>query len=281
MEDTDFLKVTDAYKYFGVQGEGMFGKDKTVVKAVDGVTLNLRKRAHLSIVGESGSGKSTLARLILGLERPTSGSIIFKGTEIAKKSASQLRHFRRYMQIVFQDPFASLNPAMSIGETVERPMKVLGLFEKAERRERVQQILKQVGLTDYANRFPGELSGGQRQRVAIARAISVNPELLILDEPTSALDVSIQAQIVRLLAEIQKQSDVTYILITHNIALIPYLTEQTAVMHLGKVVEMTDTATLLSNPSHPYTKQLLASAPVPDPRARKTDPRSKTGNHEG
>ncbi len=267
------LQVENVTKLFNVQSSGTgFGRDKiattTIVRAVDSVSIEINRGEHLSIVGESGSGKTTLARMILGLERPTSGKIIFRGTDFARAKERELRPLRKSIQIVFQDPYSSLNPRMSVRETVERPLKILLQMGESERRERVASILRQVGLADYQDRIPSELSGGQRQRVAIARAISINPELIVLDEPTSALDVSIQAQVVSLLKEIESKFEITFILITHNMALIPYLTKKTAVMYSGKIVEVGNTEDILSRPEHPYTKHLVASIPIPDPSVR-------------
>jgi ABC-type oligopeptide transport system ATPase subunit len=255
-----FLTVDSIKKYFPVKES--FGITGKLLKAVDGISFEVGKDSVFAIVGESGCGKSTVARMILKLLKPTEGAILFKGENIAGFNGGRLKQFRRSVQVVFQDPFASLNPRMRIIDTLSEPLKVHNILPKNGIINRVVQLLEQVGLTrDALSRYPHEFSGGQRQRICIARALALSPELIIADEPLSALDVSIQAQILNLFKEIRKTSAISFILISHNLNVVSYFSDEVAVMHLGKIVEQAKTEDLFQSPRHPYTKLLLSSAP--------------------
>jgi oligopeptide transport system ATP-binding protein len=247
--------------------KGLFGA-ASVVRAVDDVSFFIEKGETFGLVGESGSGKTTTGRCILRLIEPTKGEVLFDGRDVLKLSRGDLRRARRDMQIVFQDPYSSLNPRMRVDEIVEEPLVIHKLGSKAERRERVKQLFALVGLNpDHLRRYPHEFSGGQRQRIGLARALALNPSLIIADEPVSALDVSVQAQVVNLLMELQQRLKLTYLFIAHDLRLVEHICSRVAVMYLGRIVEMGDTAKLFASPQHPYTRALLSAIPIPDPDA--------------
>jgi ABC-type oligopeptide transport system ATPase subunit len=247
--------------------KGLFGK-RTVVRAVDDVSFSIEKGETFGLVGESGSGKTTTGRCILRLIEPTAGEVIFDGRDVLKLSRGDLRRARRDMQIVFQDPYSSLNPRMRVEDVVEEPLIIHKLGSRADRRARVRELFSLVGLNaDHLRRYPHEFSGGQRQRIGLARALALNPSLIIADEPVSALDVSVQAQVVNLLMELQERLHLTYLFIAHDLRLVEHICSRVAVMYLGKIVETGDTAKLFAAPQHPYTRALLSAIPVPDPDA--------------
>ena len=263
------LKVDNLKKYFPMYG-GIFSKVIGHVQAVDGVSFDLQRGEILGLVGESGCGKTTVGRLILGLLEPTEGDILFENKSLAGMSKSALRRLKRDMQIIFQDPYASLNPRMSIGEIIAEPLLVHAIAKSREREERVIYLLQKVGLeAGYRNRYPHEFSGGQRQRIGIARALALQPKLIVCDEPVSALDVSIQAQVINLLEELQDEFGLTYLFIAHDLSVIKHMSDQVAVMYLGKIVEKAATQNLYADPLHPYTQALLSAVPLPDPFAAK------------
>ena len=260
----DLLEVKDLVKYFEVENSDDF------VRAVDDVSFEIIAGETLGLVGESGCGKSTVGRCLLRLVEPTSGEIVFEGKNITHLRNKEMQALRREMQIIFQDPYASLNPRLSIRSIVSEPLKIHGIGNRVEQAERVADLLVRVGLDPkYANRYPHEFSGGQRQRIGIARALALNPKLIICDEPVSALDVSVQAQVVNLLQELQDEFGLTYLFISHGLAVVEHISDRVAVMYLGKIVEICDAAELYSNPLHPYTKALLSAIPVPDPKQKR------------
>ena len=261
------LEVEDLQMYFPVTSGIVFQKKVADVKAVDGVSFTLKKGETLGLVGESGCGKTTAGRTILQLYKPTGGSIKFNGTELNGLKGNSLRAVRRDMQMIFQDPYGSLNPRMTCGDIVGEPLKVHKLTSsKSEYNERVSELLSIVGLSPYmAERYPHEFSGGQRQRIGIARALAVNPSLIICDEPVSALDVSIQAQVINLLEDLQEQLDLTYIFIAHDLSVVKHISDRIAVMYLGHIVEIAERNELYENPVHPYTQALLSAIPIADP----------------
>ncbi len=260
------LEVRNLVKHFQVGG-GFFGGAAGVVRAVDGVSFSIARGETLGLVGESGCGKTTTGRCILLLEQPTSGQIVFEGQDLTRLPAGELRRVRRRMQVIFQDPYSSLNPRMTVGQIIEEPMAVHRLVrEPAARRGRCRDLLQRVGLLpQHASRYPHELSGGQRQRVGIARALAMEPSVIVCDEPVSALDVSIQAQIINLLEDLQAEFGLTYLFVAHDLAVVRHISDRVAVMYLGKIVEIADRATLYEAPVHPYTRALLAAVPIPDP----------------
>jgi oligopeptide/dipeptide ABC transporter ATP-binding protein len=268
-EDADaraeLVRVRGLFKHFPVAN----GDD--VVRAVDGVTFEIFRGETLGLVGESGCGKSTVGRCLLRLIEPTRGSVEFDGRDVLATSGAELRRLRREMQIIFQDPYASLNPRMRVRDIVAEPLVIHGIGDKAERRERVAELLRKVGLDpDYRDRYPHEFSGGQRQRIGIARALALNPKLIVADEPVSALDVSVQAQVINLLEDLQKEFELTYLFISHGLAVVEHISDRVAVMYLGRIVEVAPAEDLYANPLHPYTRALLSAIPVPDP-TRKRD----------
>jgi len=260
------LEVKDLKKYFPITKGIVIQRTVGAVKAVDGLNFFIRRGETLGLVGESGCGKATTGRSILQLYKPTAGQVIFKGEDLTKMKRGHLRSMRRQMQIIFQDPYASLNPRMTVGAIVGEPLEIHHLASGKEKRERVQQLLRQVGLNPYfVNRYPHEFSGGQRQRIGVARALAVNPEFIVCDEPISALDVSIQAQIINLLEELQEEYNLTYLFIAHDLSVVRHISDRVAVMYLGKIVELADRDELYDNPKHPYTQALLSAVPIPDP----------------
>jgi oligopeptide/dipeptide ABC transporter ATP-binding protein len=264
---TDGLAVMEhVVKHFPVQGPRRIGAEREVVHAVDDVSLSVRRGETLGVVGESGSGKSTLARCLLGLYPVTSGKVLFDGEEISSLSARRLRHSRRDMQMVFQDPYGALNPRRRVGSIIADPLAIHTRDSRADRRLRVQELMELVGLNpEHYNRFPNEFSGGQRQRIGVARALAMRPKLIVCDEPVSSLDVSIQAQILNLLIDLQSELGLTYVFIAHDLSVIRHVSDWVDVMYLGKIVERGPVADLFHSPRHPYTAALLAAIPVPDP----------------
>ena len=251
------LEVTGLKKYFSAAGG--------VVRSVDGVSLSIRRGETLGLVGESGCGKTTTGRTIVRLYEPTEGRVVFKGRDITHLSQGELLPFRKQMQMIFQDPYASLNPRMTVGDIVMEPMVIHGV-PRDERTDRMRRLMTLVGLdSEHANRYPHEFSGGQRQRIGIARALAVEPEFIVADEPISALDVSIQAQVVNMLEDLQSELGLTYLFIAHDLSMVKHISSRIAVMYLGSIVELAESGELYSNPQHPYTQSLLSSIPVPDP----------------
>jgi oligopeptide transport system ATP-binding protein len=264
-EDSVLVKVRGLKKYFPIT-RGVLQRHVGDVKAVDGVSFDIYSGETLGLVGETGSGKTTVGRTMLRLYEPTDGRILFEESDLADMSAGDLRRMRRRMQMIFQDPYASLNPRMTVGGIIGEPLEVHRVARGREKRERVQELLQVVGLNPYfVNRYPHEFSGGQRQRIGVARALALNPDLIVCDEPISALDVSIQAQVVNLLEELQERLGLTYLFIAHDLSMVRHISDRVAVMYLGKIMELTGRDELYLNPLHPYTQALMSAVPVPDP----------------
>lgn len=260
------VRVENLKKHFPITRGIVFQKQVGAIKAVDGVSFDVYRGETLGLVGESGCGKSTTGRTVLQLYRPTSGNVYFEDENLVEMKGEQLRRQRRKMQMIFQDPYASLNPRMTVGNIVGEPLEVHGIATGKAQQERVQELLDRVGLNPYfINRYPHEFSGGQRQRIGVARALALNPSFIVCDEPISALDVSIQAQVVNLLEDLQKELSLTYLFIAHDLSMVRHISNRVAVMYLGKIVELTDRNTLYGAPQHPYTQALLSAVPIPDP----------------
>ncbi len=260
------VRVKDLKKHFPITRGIVIQRQVGAVKAVDGVSFDVYRGETLGLVGESGCGKSTTGRTILQLYRPTEGAVYFEKENLAELKGGPLRRMRRRMQMIFQDPYASLNPRMTVGNIIGEPLEVHGVATGKARRERVQELLTLVGLNPYfVNRYPHEFSGGQRQRIGVARALALKPDFIVCDEPISALDVSIQAQVVNLLEDLQEKFGLTYLFIAHDLSMVRHISDRVAVMYLGKIVELTDKDSLYTSPQHPYTRALLSAVPIPDP----------------
>ncbi|WP_152396765.1 ABC transporter ATP-binding protein [Paenibacillus guangzhouensis] len=266
-KDDVLLDVRHLKKYFPV-GSGGFGRDKKVLKAVDNISFHINRGETFGLVGESGCGKSTTGRSIVRLHEVTDGEIWFDGKDVAKMKEKELKPFRKRMQAIFQDPYSSLNPSMNVSQIINEPMEIHGFGSRKERDERVLELLNKVGLkSEHIDRYPHEFSGGQRQRISIARALSVNPEFILCDEPISALDVSVQAQVVNMLEDLQGEFGLTYLFIAHDLSMVRHISNRIGVMYLGKLVELAPSDELYTHPAHPYTQALLSAIPVPDPKA--------------
>jgi oligopeptide/dipeptide ABC transporter ATP-binding protein len=259
------VEVNELIKHFPASG-------KQVVRAVDGVTFSIRRGETFGLVGESGCGKTTVGRCILRLTEPTEGAVRFEDRDLATLGRGELRQMRRRMQIIFQDPYSSLNPRMKVGSIIAEPLEIHRVGSRQERNERVAELLRVVGLDpDFTNRYPHQFSGGQRQRIGIARALALNPDFIVADEPVSALDVSVQAQVVNLLQDLQEQFGLTYLFISHGLAVVKHISSRVGVMYLGKLVELAPAEAIYERPLHPYTQALLAAIPIPDPDAKKPE----------
>ena len=265
-QNGELIRVRNLKMHFPITRGLLFQRKVGAIKAVDGISFDIKRGETLGLVGESGCGKSTTGRALLQLYRPTSGEVFFEGDNLTKLSGERLRRMRRRMQMIFQDPYASLNPRMTVGDIIGEPLVVHNISSGQSRRERVQELLRIVGLNPYfVNRYPHEFSGGQRQRIGVARALAVQPDFIVCDEPISALDVSIQAQIINLLEELQTQFNLTYLFIAHDLSVVRHISDRIAVMYLGKIVELTGRKELYDRPLHPYTQALLSAVPIPDP----------------
>ena len=264
------LDVRDLKMHFPLTRGIIFQRVVGYVRAVDGVSFSIERGQTLGLVGESGSGKTTIGRTIVRLYKPTTGQILFGDTDLAKLGGEELRQIRRRVQMVFQDPYASLNPRYTIGSLIAEPMHIYDIGSSNEIREKTAELLSVVGLrAEYIDRYPHEFSGGQRQRIAVARALAINPEFIVLDEPVSALDVSVRAQVLNLLQRLQKQFDLTYLFVSHDLSVVRHVADRIAVMYLGKIVELSDRDELYTAPKHPYTQALLSAVPIPDPKVEK------------
>jgi oligopeptide/dipeptide ABC transporter ATP-binding protein len=274
------VSIEDVYKHFPIKRGIIFQKEIARVHAVDGVNLEIRRGETLGVVGETGCGKSTLARCITGLHPVTKGRIVFEGTDITKLDRGRMKAFRRDVQMIFQDPYGSLNPRRRVGSIIADPFTIHGIADGADRKRRVQELMELVGLNpEHYNRFPAEFSGGQRQRIGVARALALRPKLVVCDEPVSALDVSIQAQVINLLKDLQKELGLTYVFIAHDLSVVRHVSDRVAVMYLGKVAESADGEALYERPRHPYTNALLSAASIADPdRAEKRERIVLTGD---
>ena len=271
MSQQPLLSIRGLKKYFPVSRSTGFRREKISVKAVDGISFDLAKGETLGIVGESGCGKTTAGRVILKLIEPTAGEIFFEGEEITHFKPKLMTPLRSQMQIIFQDPFSALNPRQTIGKIIAAPFEIQGVTPQGGQRRAVQSLMERVGLNpEHFNRYPHEFSGGQRQRIGIARAIALKPKLIVADEPVSALDVSIQAQVINLIDDLQREDGISVLFIAHDLSVVQHISDRVAVMYLGKIMEIADTASLFATPHHPYTKALLSAVPQPDPRAEKT-----------
>ncbi len=265
VSDEILLEVNDLVKHFPIRG-GVFSRTVGNIRAVDGISFFVRKGETLGLVGESGCGKTTAGKVVLRLEEPTSGEVIFEGKNIVELGREGMRNLRREMQIIFQDPYSSLNPRMTVGNIIGEALEIHGLARGKAKEKRVKELLETVGLTaHHMRRYPHEFSGGQRQRIGVARALAVDPKLIICDEPVSALDVSIQAQVINLMEDLQNEFNLTYLFIAHDLSVVKHISDRVAVMYLGKIVELAEKTELYRNPIHPYTQALLSAIPVPNP----------------
>ena len=267
MVDNKLLEVKNLKKYFRLRSSFLFQKNAGIVKAIDEISFYIKKSETFGLVGESGCGKSTTARVILRLIEPTGGEVVFNGQNLFRLSSKEMFKIRRYIQIIFQDPYASLSPRMTVGDIISEPLEIHRVGDKSSRIKKVKDILRVVGLNpEHINRYPHEFSGGQRQRIGVARALVLTPKLILCDEPVSALDVSVQAQILNLMVELQKEYDLTYLFIAHDLSVVRHVSSRVAVMYLGKIVEVAKSEDLYKKPQHPYTMCLLSAVPIPDPK---------------